>query len=65
MQTSGKKPPTRSPAPDLATGETQLERFKRTAQEVEADESPDALNRAFSRLNTKQKVLSPKTKKKR
>jgi hypothetical protein len=34
----------------------QFERFKAMAREVEADESPDALDRAFARLDTKRKL---------
>jgi hypothetical protein len=39
-------------APDT---EAQLARFKEMAREVEADESPGALDRAFGRLDTKKK----------
>jgi hypothetical protein len=35
---------------------TQLERFKDMAKEVEADESPDALDRAFSRIDPHKKA---------
>ncbi len=36
----------------------QLVRFKELAKELEADESPQALDRAFARLDTKKKIES-------
>lgn len=43
----------------------QLQRFKEMARELEADESPDALDRAFGRLDTKRKLPAKrKTKRK-
>ena len=33
-------------------------RFKKIAKEVEADENPHALDRAFARLDTKKKIES-------
>jgi hypothetical protein len=44
--------------------ESQLERFKKMALEVEADESPGALDRAFARLDTKKKETRQPAKRK-
>jgi len=41
----------------------QLERFKDMAKEVEADESPDALDRAFARLDPKKTIERPAKRK--
>jgi hypothetical protein len=56
MQTRSKKTAARPQA------KPQLERFKAMAEEVGADESPDALNRAFAKLNarTRPKPAKPK-----
>lgn len=62
MQTKSKKPATRPAAKSVGQ---QLERFKAMAQEVGADESPDALNRAFARLDPKRKVAAKSVKPKR
>jgi hypothetical protein len=40
----------------------QLKRFKDMARELGADESPGALDRAFGRLNPKQRAIKPKAK---
>lgn len=37
----------------------QLARFKEMAKEVQADKSPDALDRAFGRLDMKKKAAEP------
>jgi hypothetical protein len=42
----------------------QLQRFKELAREVEADESPDALDRAFARLDMKKKAPAKPAKRK-
>jgi hypothetical protein len=42
----------------------QLRRFRDMAREIGADESPDALERAFSRLDTKKKDSSAPAKRK-
>lgn len=42
--------PTRKPPPPKADNPEQHRRFVETAREVEADESPDAMDRAFSRV---------------
>jgi hypothetical protein len=47
--------PKKTPSKDI--GE-QLSRFKDLAKELEADESPHALDRAFARLDTKKKIES-------
>jgi hypothetical protein len=62
MQTSGKKPAARSTPSRLTTSEMQLERFKEMAKEVGADESAGALDRAFARLDAKNKAEVPSRK---
>ena len=42
----------------------QLTRFKQLARELEADESPDALDQAFARLDTKKKETRQPAKRK-
>jgi hypothetical protein len=42
-----------------ASAAEQFVRFKEMAKEVEADESPGALDRALARLDTKKKQLPP------
>lgn len=47
-----------------ATGQVaQSQRFIRMAREVEANESPDALDRAFERVVKPAKIAYPKSKK--
>ena len=41
---------------------SQFLRFKEMAREVEADESPDALDKAFGRLNPKRRTPNPNAK---
>jgi hypothetical protein len=43
-------------------GEAQLSRFKEMAIEVQADASPDALDRAFGRLDMKKKAIAKPAK---
>jgi hypothetical protein len=45
--------------------EAQLGRFREMAREVEADESPHALDRAFARLDMKKKAPAKRKAKKR
>jgi len=44
--------------------ESQLDRFKATAREVEADESDDALDKVFGKLDVKRRPEDGKPKKK-
>lgn len=60
MQTRSKKPRTRSAPTKDVSKSSQHERFKEMARELGADESPDALDRAFAKLNPKRKVLRSK-----
>ena len=63
MQTGSKKPPTGSATEKVKDrGEGQLERFKEIAREVEADESPDALDRAFGKLDMRKKAPAKASK---
>ena len=55
MQTRSKKPSAGPKATTVDRDENQIDRFKRMAQELGADESPDALDRAFGRLDAKKK----------
>lgn len=41
----------------------QFLRFKKIAKELQADKSPDALDRAFARLDTKKKEKAPTSRK--
>ena len=41
----------------------QLDRFKRKARELGADESPDALDRSFDKLDLKQRKEAEKERK--
>ena len=60
MHAESKKPRTRLAAKKVVP---QLERFKAMALELGADESPDALDKAFSRLDTKTIAGTSKGKK--
>lgn len=63
MQTRGKKPSVRSAkSAPLTRDEAQLKRFKEMAQEIGADESPGALDRAFSKLGPKNRPDKPAAK---
>ena len=59
MQTRSKK--TRA-GPQASEVTPQLERFKAMAQEVGADESPEALDRAFGKLDPKKRKETSKPK---
>jgi hypothetical protein len=47
--------PARKPRPSTPDNPEQYRRFVETAREVEADESPDAMDRAFERVARKPK----------
>lgn len=59
MQTRGKKTAAR---PKNSEVTPQIERFKAMAQEVGADDSPGALDRAFGRLDAKTRPKETKSK---
>lgn len=60
MQTGSKKTRTRSAAAKDVGKPSQHERFKEMARELGADESPEALDRAFARLDPKKRLPSRK-----
>lgn len=63
MQTRSKKPRTRSAPTKDVDKPSQHERFKEMARELGADESPDALDRAFARIDPKKPHKKPKDQK--
>jgi hypothetical protein len=66
MQTGGKKPSARPATSSLKDrDDDQLKRFKEMAIEVGADESPDALDRAFGRIDATKKIPVPTKRKKK
>lgn len=64
MQTRSKNPRTRSAAAKDVDKQSQYERFTDMAREVEAEESPDALDRAFARLDPRKRRKKRESEKK-